>query len=100
MCTGKLKNDDATMKFTRAINNNELFFKQRLVYVYPLFKCHEIPFKDLLTIAPNEDCDKIISKLVVGMDFVQLPRIQSWLEHFHMPLSKYYGKLEIIVLIC
>ena len=94
--SGELKNGDGSIKFTRAINNNELFVRQRAAYVYPLFKCHKIPFKDLLTIQSNEVNDKIPSRLVVGMGSVQLSRVQSWLEHFLTPLSNYYGKFELI----
>ena len=94
--SGKLRNEDGTIKYTRAINNNELFVKQSTAYVYPLFKCHKIPFKDLLTIEHNNVNNKIPSRLVVGMGSCQLSRIQSWLEHFLTPLSKYYGKFEII----
>ena len=95
--SGKQKNDDGTMKFTRAINNNELFVKPRSVYVYPLCTCNKIPFKDLLTIATNEVSDKMPSRLVIGIGFVQLSRIQARLEHFLMPSSRYYDSTDMLI---
>ena len=93
---GKLKNKDGSIKFTRAIDSNELFSQQKTPYVYPLFKAHKLEFRNLLTIMPAEVATKIPSRLVVGMSSCQLSRIQAWLECFLTPLAKYYGTFEYI----
>ena len=85
------------MKFTRAIDSNELFVKQSIPYVYPLFKLHKVAFNEISDIQPNEVSEKIPSRLVVGMKSCQLSRLQAWLEGFLTPLAKQYGKFEFII---
>ena len=94
--TGKLKNKDGSMKYTRVISSNELFSKQSTPYVYPSFKGHKLTIAELISIDPNNvHCD-IPSRLVVGMRNCQLSRIQAWLEHFLTPLAQLYGNFEYI----
>ena len=38
--TWDLKNNDGTIKYTRTIDTNECFTKQRTPYIYPLLKAH------------------------------------------------------------
>ena len=85
------------MKYTTAIDSNELFVKQRTPYVYPLVKMHKLPsFQDVLNVSPANVYNEIPSRLVVGMGSCQMFRIQSWLECFLTPLCKVYGKFEYI----
>ena len=93
---GTLRNADNSIKFTRALNNSELFAKQTTPYVYPLFKAHKLPKLELLRIPPNEVAARIPSRLVVGMSSCQLSRAQIWLEHLLTPLSIIYGASEHI----
>ena len=93
---GKLKNKDGSIKFTRVINNSELFTEQNTPYVYPLFKVHKLTIEELVGIAANEVSTRIPSRLVVGMGACQLSRVQIWLEHFLSPLAISYGKFEYI----
>ena len=74
---GKLKNRDGTIKFTRAIDSNELFVKQSVPYVYPLFKVHKIQFNEINEIQPNEVSNKIPSRMVVGIKSCQLSSLQA-----------------------
>ena len=64
--------------------------------MYPLFKVHKLPIEQLTQIAANEVATKIPSRLVVGMGNCQLSRVQIWLEHFLIPLSKHFGNFEYI----
>ena len=93
---GKLKNANGSLKFTRAIDHNELFAKQKTPYVYPLFKLHKLSIETILQIKPEEVAEKIPSRLVVGMSCCQLSRVQSWLESFLTPIAKMYGSFEYI----
>ena len=93
---GELRNDDGSLKYTRIKENNELFAKQSIPYVYPLFKLHKLPMETILQLQPHEVADKIPSRLVVGMSNCQLSRVQSWLETFLTPLAKQYGAFEYI----
>ena len=92
--TGKLKTESGELKFTRAINSNELFSKQPTPYVYPLLKAHKLTMAQLLEVKYNEVCEKIPSRLVVGMGNCQMTRVQAWLEHFLTPLSQEFGFFE------
>ena len=56
---GNCKNHDGTLKFTRAINSNELFSKECTPYVYPLLKAHKLSLEQLLSVKPNEVVEKI-----------------------------------------
>ena len=89
---GKLKNKDGSVKFTRVINNSEVFTKQSTPY--PLFKVHKLSIEELNTISANEVWSVIPSRLVVGMGSCQLGRVQVWLEHFLSSLAISYGKFE------
>ena len=93
---GKLRNNDKSIKYTRTINNIELFAKQTTPYVYPLYKAHKLSKAELFMIPPEEVHTAIPSRLVVGMASCQLSRIQIWLEHLLTPLSKLYGHFEYI----
>ena len=73
---GKLKNKDGSVKFSRVINNSELFPKQSTPYVYPLFKVHTLPIEELNTIANNEVWSDIPSRSVVGTGDCRLGRVQ------------------------
>ena len=50
--------------------------------------------EQLLEVKPNEVCEKIPSRLVVGMGNCQMTRVQAWLEHFLTPLSQEFGFFE------
>ena len=89
---GKLKTENGELKFTRATNSNELFSQQPTPYVYPLLKAHKLTMEQLLE--PNEVCEKIPSRLVVGMGNCQMTRVQAWLEHFLTPLSQEFVFFE------
>ena len=65
--SGKLTNKDGSTKFTNVLSNKELFHKQLTPYVYPLFKAHKIPKKDLMNMKPDEDHKLLPSRSVVGM---------------------------------
>ena len=93
---GKLKMKDGTVKYTRAIDSNELFVKQKTPYIYPLFKLHKVPIEIALNIQPCNVANDIPSRLVVGMKACQMSRVQAWLEHFLTPLSKNYCSFEYI----
>ena len=84
------------MKYTRAIDSNELFARQRTPHVYPLFKLHKISLEEALLINPINVASEIPSRLVVGMKGCQMARVQGWLEHFLTPLSRHYGEFEYI----
>lgn len=94
--SGKLKNRDGSVKFTRVKESNELFSQQNTPYIYPLFKLHKLPLETILQLQPNEVAEKIPSRLVVGMACCQLSRVQCWLETFLTPLAKLYGSFEYI----
>ena len=94
--TGKLKNKDGSLKFTRVTSSNELFAKQVTPYVYPLFKAHKLSMDELLQIKPNDVHLALPSRLVVGMRSCQLSRVQLWLENFLSPLARLYGSFEYI----
>ena len=93
---GKLKNRDGTLKFTQALSNKELFYRQCTPYIYPLFKAHKLTMDELLNVLPYEVHSKIPSRLVVGMGSCQLSRVQIWLESFLNPLSVMYGSFEFL----
>ena len=94
--SGTLKNRDGSIKYTKAIDSNELFSKQKTPYVYPLFKAHKIALADFLKILPEHVATEIPSRLVVGMKCCQMFRIQYWLECFITPLAIRYGNFEFI----
>ena len=83
---GSLKNKDGTIKYTRAIDTNEYFSKQDTPYIYPLLKAHKLTLEELKSIKPDEVCDKIPARLVIGMSSCQMSRVQAWLESFLTPL--------------
>ena len=91
---GDLKNNDGSIRYTRAIDANEYFTRQNTPYIYPLLKGHKLPLEELKSVKPEEVCDRIPARLVVGMSSCQLSRIQAWLESFLTPLSKIYGEFE------
>ena len=93
---GKLRHDDGSIKYTKAIDSNELFARQKTPYVYPLFKAHKIAFEDLLKVLAEHVATEIPSRLVVGMACCQMFRIQCWLECFLTPLAILYGNFEYI----
>ena len=64
---GKLKNKDGSCKLTHIVSQKEIFAQQRTPYVYPLFKAHKLPLKDILQSKPEEVHKIIPSRLVVGM---------------------------------
>ena len=92
--SGKLKNNDGSLKFTHALDMNEFFSRQDTPYIYPLLKAHKLRLEELKTVKPDEVCDKIPARLVVGMSSCQMSRVQAWLESFLTPLSKLYGMFE------
>ena len=94
--SGKLKNDDGSIKYTKVLDSKELFSKQRSPYVYPLFKAHKITLEDLLKVSAENVATEIPSRLVVGMACCQMFRIQCWLEGFLTPLAIHYGSFEYI----
>ena len=94
--SGKLRNVDGSIKFTRIKASNELFSKQTTPYVYPLFKLHKLHIDDILQLQPDHVAEKIPSRLVVGMSCCQMSRAQSWLEVFLTPIAKLYGSFEYI----
>ena len=44
---GKLKMNNGDIKFTRALDSNELFSEQRTPYVYPLLKAHKLSIDEI-----------------------------------------------------
>ena len=94
--SGKLKNKDGSMKYTRAVASSELFAKQSTPYVYPLFKVHKLSIEQLMKVHPDLVYQDIPSRLVIGMKNCQLRRVQIWLEHFLTPLAKIYCSFEYI----
>ena len=92
--TGDLKNNDGTIKYTRTVDTNEYFAKQRTPYIYPLLKAHKLSLDELKSIKPTEVSNKIPARLVIGMSSCQMQRVQSWLESFLTPISKLYGTFE------
>ena len=93
---GKLKNKDGSIKFSHILSQKELFAQQRTPYVYPLFKAHKLPLKDLLQSKPEEVHKVVPSRLVVGMANCQMSRVQRFLETILSPISKLYGSFEYI----
>ena len=94
--SGKLINKDGSTKYTNVLSNKELFHKQLTPYVYPLFKAHKMPKKDLINIKPDEVHKLLPARLVVGMSSCQLSRAQIWLESFLSPLARQYGSFEYL----
>ena len=93
---GKLKNRDGSIKYTHILSTRELFCKQRIPYVYPLFKVHKMSIGEFLKIHPNDVASKIESRLVAGMSSCQLTCIQIWLEYLLTPLAIFYGNFQFI----
>ena len=93
---GNLRRKDHRLKYTRATDMNELFTKQKTPYIYPLLKAHKLSMAEIVKIKPDEVCDKIPARLVVGMSSCQMSRVQKWLETFLSPLCKCYGSFEYV----
>ena len=85
---------DGSRKDAHAVDYNEFFAKQRTPHIYPLLKAHKLALADLIEVKPDEVCEKIPARLIVGMSICQLSRLQAWLESFLTPLSKLYGSFE------
>ena len=58
----KLKNRDGSITYTHILSTRELFCKQRIPYVYPLFKIHKTSIGEFLKIHPNDIASKIESR--------------------------------------
>ena len=94
--SGKLRNNDGSIKYKKAIDSNELFVKQKTLHVYPLFNAHKIPFVDILKVLPEHVATEILARFVVGMVCCQMYRLQCWLECFLPTLAIRYGDFEYI----